>query len=303
MIPIPLLITIGIFGLVIVLSYLFLNKLAKGNIPLTVVNEPQQPSVQNPHSTQSNVNRPNNNNVNQSQRAPNVIQPNVIDPNKKLTKREQLKMMKKQEKAEQREYQKQMLEAKKLREQQKEKEMLLKEQMKAEEKKKLEEELQKLKEEQEKKDNEIYNQWKDMIKVGEEGEERVDFNDENVINDFLNYIKIRKVVSLEDLSGVFKIPPNDLVDKLNFFEQQGRILGIIDDRGKYIYITEKEMSMIEKMFMNRGRITKAELIKECNRLIKFEPTEEDKVKIAEEQKKMLEKIENEISDNNTNAKK
>ncbi len=303
MIPIPLLITIGIFGLVIVLSYLFLNKLAKGNIPLTVVNEPQQPSVQNPHSTQSNVNRPNNNNVNQSQRAPNVIQPNVIDPNKKLTKKEQLKMMKKQEKAEQREYQKQMLEAKKLREQQKEKEMLLKEQMKAEEKKKLEEELQKLKEEQEKKDNEIYNQWKDMIKVGEEGEERVDFNDENVINDFLNYIKIRKVVSLEDLSGVFKIPPNDLVDKLNFFEQQGRILGIIDDRGKYIYITEKEMSMIEKMFMNRGRITKAELIKECNRLIKFEPTEEDKVKIAEEQKKMLEKIENEISDNNTNAKK
>lgn len=303
MIPIPLLITIGIFGLVIVLSYLFLNKLAKGNIPLTVVNEPQQPSMQNPHSTQSNVNRPNNNNINQSQRAPNVIQPNVIDPNKKLTKKEQLKMMKKQEKAEQREYQKQMLEAKKLREQQKEKEMLLKEQMKAEEKKKLEEELQKLKEEQEKKDNEIYNQWKDMIKVGEEGEERVDFNDENVINDFLNYIKIRKVVSLEDLSGVFKIPPNDLVDKLNFFEQQGRILGIIDDRGKYIYITEKEMSMIEKMFMNRGRITKAELIKECNRLIKFEPTEEDKVKIAEEQKKMLEKIENEISDNNTNAKK
>ena len=303
MIPIPLLITIGIFGLVIVLSYLFLNKLAKGNIPLTVVNEPQQPSLQNPHSTQSNVNRPNNNNVNQSQRAPNVIQPNVIDPNKKLTKKEQLKMMKKQEKAEQREYQKQMLEAKKLREQQKEKEMLLKEQIKAEEKKKLEEELQKLKEEQEKKDNEIYNQWKDMIKVGEEGEERVDFNDENVINDFLNYIKIRKVVSLEDLSGVFKIPPNDLVDKLNFFEQQGRILGIIDDRGKYIYITEKEMSMIEKMFMNRGRITKAELIKECNRLIKFEPTEEDKVKIAEEQKKMLEKIENEISDNNTNAKK
>ena len=303
MIPIPLLITIGIFGLVIVLSYLFLNKLAKGNIPLTVVNEPQQPSLQNPHSTQSNFNRPNNNNVNQSQRAPNVIQPNVIDPNKKLTKKEQLKMMKKQEKAEQREYQKQMLEAKKLREQQKEKEMLLKEQMKAEEKKKLEEELQKLKEEQEKKDNEIYNQWKDMIKVGEEGEERVDFNDENVINDFLNYIKIRKVVSLEDLSGVFKIPPNDLVDKLNFFEQQGRILGIIDDRGKYIYITEKEMSMIEKMFMNRGRITKAELIKECNRLIKFEPTEEDKVKIAEEQKKMLEKIENEKSDNNTNAKK
>lgn len=297
MLPIPLIATFGIFSLIIILTYLFLNKLAKG--PTFVVNSNEvNPHRQNAPNQNQNNNRinSNNNNSNNNQRQGNVIPENVIDPNKKLTKKEQLKMLKKQEKAEQREYQKQLLEAKKLKEQQKEKEMLLKEQMKEEEKRKLEEELKKVKEEQEKKENEIYNQWKDMIKIGEEGEERVDFEDEKVINDFLNYIKIRKVVSLEDLSGVFKIPPNDLVEKLNYFESQGRILGIIDDRGKYIYITEKEISMIEKMFMNRGRISKAELIKECNRLIKFEPSEEDKIKIAEEQKKMLEKIENEISD-------
>ena len=129
----------------------------------------------------------------------------------------------------------------------------------------------------------------------EEGEDRMDFTNEDVINEFINYIKIRKVVSLEDLTGVFKLSPSELADKLMLFEQQGRILGIIDDRGKYIYITEKEMSMIEKMFMQRGRITKSDLIKECNRIIKFEPTEEDKIKIKEEQKKMLEKIENEIN--------
>lgn len=299
MLPIPLIATFGIFSLVIILTYLFLNKLAKG--PTLIVNSneanPHRQNVSNQAQNNNRIQSNNNNSNNNSQRPSNVIPENVIDPNKKLTKKEQLKMLKKQEKAEQRQYQKQLLEAKKLKEQQKEKEMLLKEQMKEEEKRKLEEELKKVKEEQEKKENEIYNQWKDMIKIGEEGEERVDFEDEKVINDFLNYIKIRKVVSLEDLSGVFKIPPNDLVEKLNYFESQGRILGIIDDRGKYIYLTEKEISMIEKMFMNRGRISKAELIKECNRLIKFEPTEEDKIKIAEEQKKMLEKIENEISEN------
>ena len=298
MLPIPLIATFGIFSLVIILTYLFLNKLAKG--PTLIVNSneanPNRQNVSNHAQNNNRIHSNNNNSNNNNQRPSNVIPENVIDPNKKLTKKEQLKMLKKQEKAEQREYQKQLLEAKKLKEQQKEKEMLLKEQMKEEEKRKLEEELKKVKEEQEKKENEIYNQWKDMIKIGEEGEERVDFEDEKVINDFLNYIKIRKVVSLEDLSGVFKIPPNDLVEKLNYFESQGRILGIIDDRGKYIYLTEKEISMIEKMFMNRGRISKAELIKECNRLIKFEPTEEDKIKIAEEQKKMLEKIENEISE-------
>ena len=55
------------------------------------------------------------------------------------------------------------------------------------------------------------------------------------------------------------------------------------------------MGLIEKMFMNRGRISKADLIKECNRLIRFEPTEEDKIKIVEEQKKTLKELEDELN--------
>ena len=136
-----------------------------------------------------------------------------------------------------------------------------------------------------------------MMKVGEEGEEKMDFKKEEVINKFLDYIKIRKVVSLEDISGTFKLSTNDIVMKLNQFEKEGRILGIIDDRGKYIYVTEKEMNMIENLFIRRGRINKMDLIKECNKIIKFEPTEEDKIKIAEEQKEMLEKIEKELTNN------
>ena len=110
----------------------------------------------------------------------------------------------------------------------------------------------------------------------------------------MDYIKIRKVVSLEDLSGTFKLNPNKIVEKLNQYEKEGRIMGIIDDRGKYIYITEKEMGLIEKMLTNRGRISKADLIKECNRLIRFEPTEKDKIKIAEEQEKTLKELEDEL---------
>ena len=172
--------------------------------------------------------------------------------------------------------------------------MLLKERIREEEEKKLEEELKRVQEEQKKKEDEIYNQWKDMMKLGEEGEEKMDFKNEEVINKFLDYIKIRKVVSLEDLSGTFKLSTNDIVLKLNQFENEGRILGIIDDRGKYIYITEKEIGLIEKMFMNRGRISKTDLIKECNRIIRFEPTEENKIKITEEQKKTLKELEDEL---------
>ena len=291
--PINLIVFILIFSLVTILTYFLLNKLSKPDY------QTYNNNTTTDNTTNNNINQDNNlnnNNHNQNMGNEHTINTN-IDPNKKLTKREQAKMIKKQEKAEKREHIKQMMEAKKLKEQEKEREMLIKEKLKEEEKKKLEETLQKVKEEQQKKEDEIYNQWKDMIKIGEEGEEKRNFSDENVINEFLNYIKRRKVVSLEDLSGVFKISPNELVEKLNQFEKEGRILGIIDDRGKYIYVTEKEMSMIENLFIRRGRINKMDLIKECNKIIKFEPTEEDKIKIAEEQKEMLEKIENELSNN------
>jgi len=46
--------------------------------------------------------------------------------------------------------------------------------------------------------------------------------------------------------------------------------------------------------MQRGRINKADLIRECNKIIRFAPTEEDKAKILEEQNKILKSFEIEM---------
>lgn len=297
-IPVNLIITTLLFGLIVFLAYIFLNKLVQK--PQPYQNQPQEnQQIENNQTGNNNINNQNIQNNPPPQFDDNFIPPENNNQNgepfKKLTKKEQIKMMKKQEKAEHREQMRLMLEEKKRREMEKEKELLLKEKMKEEEEKKLEEELKRVQEEQKKKEDEEYNKWKDMIKVGEEGEERMDFTKEEVINRFLDYIKIRKVISLEDISGTFKLSPSDIVNKLNQFEKEGRIMGIIDDRGKYIYITEKEMALIEKMFINRGRINKSDLIKECNRIIRFEPTEEDKIKIAEEQQKTLKELEDELN--------
>ena len=295
-IPINLIITTLLLGLIIFLAYFFLNKLVNKTQSSNILN--QETENQQSNNINSNDYQNIENNSPQFNDEFSNSENNNInnEPYKKLTKKEQLKMIKKQEKAEQKERMRLFLEEKKKREKEKEKELLLKQKMKEQEEKELEEEIQRVKEEQKKKDDDIYNQWKDMMKVGEEGVEKLDFKDEEVINKFLDYIKIRKVVSLEDISGTFKLSPNDIVLKLNKFEKEGRITGIIDDRGKYIYITEKEMSLIEKMFINRGRISKADLIKECNRLIRFEPTEEDKIKIGEEQQKMLKELEAELKE-------
>ena len=279
---ISLIIVLILFLIIIYISYKLLNKFAMGSINNSIEEEQNLNENNNEINNINNQNNQNFNNQNQN-----------LEP-KKLTKKEQQKMLKKKEKEEHRLQMKQFLEAKKQKEQEKERERIKKEKLKEEKEKEYEEALKKAKEEEKQKEDELYNKWKDQIKIGEEGEEKFDFSNEKIINEFLNYIKIRKVISLEDLSGTFKLSPNELVEKLNYFEKEGKILGIIDDRGKYIYITEKEMKMIEKMFLNRGRINKNDFIRECNRIIRFEPNEEDKIKIQNEQKKILEKFEKEI---------
>lgn len=152
-------------------------------------------------------------------------------------------MEKKKAKEEAREYNKNLLAEREQRKVEKEKELEERERKKEEERLKEEELVNKIRDEFKKKEEEEYNKWKDCFAVKEEGEEVQELESDNLINDFINYIKLRKVVSLEDLSGQFKIQPNELVEKLNYLEAQGRICGIIDDRGKYIYLTEKELAV------------------------------------------------------------
>lgn len=317
-------ITFIILILIIVLVYILLQKLTGKDTSSSSNNSEE---INQNYSRNSNNNNSNRNIQNAPSNPPGNNSSHAINTNvttqisttnnnsnnnnsnrrdveaKPLTKKEQVKMEKKKMKDDNREYQKMLLEEKKLKEEMREKEYLEKEQRRDEELRKEEEILQKLKEDKEKRENEIYDKWKDQFKVAEEGEEVSDLNNEDLINDFLTYIKIRKVVSLEDLSGVFKISPNDIVERLNYLETQGRITGIVDDRGKYIYLAEKELSAIEKIFMQRGRISKAELIKECNKIIRFVPLEEDKQKISEEQNKAWMNFEAEVEKNNNNTEK
>lgn len=188
-----------------------------------------------------------------------------------------------------------MLAEQKLRKKAEEEEMKKREE-EIEERKREEDELfNRLKKEKEMKENEEFDKWKTMFKVTEQGVAADAFQSAAKIDDFVNFVKLRKVVSLQELSGEFKLSNTDLVTRLLQLEEQGRINGIIDDRGKYIYLTEREIASIEKVFVTKGRISKSDLIKECNRLIKFEPTTEDKAKITAERASLVENFEKDFN--------
>ena len=78
-----------------------------------------------------------------------------------------------------------------------------------------------------------------MFSVEETGvQEEDDAEYENKLAKFVEFIELRKVVMLEDLAAEFGMQTKDVVDRIEKLQETGRLLGITDDRGKYIHITE-----------------------------------------------------------------
>lgn len=48
-------------------------------------------------------------------------------------------------------------------------------------------------------------------------------------------------------------------------------VGVIDDRGKFIYITPEEMAAVARYIKERGRVSIAELVQASNSLINLQP--------------------------------
>lgn len=131
-----------------------------------------------------------------------------------------------------------------------------------------EEEEKKLREEQERKDHEEYLKMKAAFSVEEEGYMEGDQDsEENMLQNFVKHIKENKVVILEDVASVFKLKTQSVIDRIQDLIKDGILTGVIDDRGKFIYITEAELKDVAKFIKQRGRISIEELAQSSNQLI------------------------------------
>lgn len=135
------------------------------------------------------------------------------------------------------------------------------------------EELERLaREEQAKKEHEAYLEMAATFEVEEEGfdpDQEVD--GEEMLSKFINYINEQKVVLLEQLAAHFKMRTKDVVDRIQHLIANGTLIGIIDDRGKFISITHKELESVSKFIRQRGRVTVDELVVNSNKLINLKP--------------------------------
>lgn len=126
-------------------------------------------------------------------------------------------------------------------------------------------------EEQERKELEEYLKLKATFSVEEQGFQENEEEAENLLDEFKKYIFDNKVVLLEDLATQFKLKTQQAIERIQDLQANNTITGVIDDRGKFIYISEDELQSVATFIRQRGRVSIAELAESSNNLIGLTP--------------------------------
>jgi ribosomal protein S25 len=142
-----------------------------------------------------------------------------------------------------------------------------------------EEEIRKAAELRAQKEAEEAEKWMQTFTVEATGEDAVSKEEgEAKLMQVVEYLKTRKTVALEELAAEFGMRTGDAITKLQGLEEDGHITGIMDDRGKYIYISREEMERVAEFIRSNGRIAISELAAKSPSLIDLEgktmPTKE-----------------------------
>lgn len=114
---------------------------------------------------------------------------------------------------------------------------------------------------------------KESFQLEHEGfeEETGDDETQNKLQAFIDYIQQKKVVQMEELAGHFQMKTQDVITRVQELLSQELLVGVIDDRGKFIYITKEELESVAKFIKQRGRVSIAELVQSSNTLINLKP--------------------------------
>ncbi|KAH0953870.1 hypothetical protein HN011_000562 [Eciton burchellii] len=127
-------------------------------------------------------------------------------------------------------------------------------------------------EEKEKREYEEYLKMKEAFSIEEEGfDQENKENEGDLLQEFLKHIKQNKVLILEDLAAHFGLKTANVVERIQELQANGNLTGVIDDRGKFIYISEDELQAVAKFVRQRGRVSITELAENSNSLINLIP--------------------------------
>ncbi|KAI5706811.1 hypothetical protein M8J75_011596 [Diaphorina citri] len=134
-----------------------------------------------------------------------------------------------------------------------------------------------------KKQQEIEEEEKKKQQLKEEEAERKREEEEKKIREerekqeLEEYLKLKqgfsqnKVVVMEDLAALFRMKTQSVIDRIVELQKTGALTGVIDDRGKFIYISQEELNSVATFIKQRGRVSVSELVENSNQLVTLIP--------------------------------
>lgn len=197
-------------------------------------------------------------------------------PKEKMGAKKLRKLQEKEQKKLQREAEERERAEKKKRQEEKDEEKKKKEEQEMLQQKLEEEQEERIRLEKERREMEEYLKLKEEFSIEEEGEQEGDVDESeiaNLLQQFIDYVKQTKVIFLEDLASHFGLRVQDAIDRVQTLLQEGTLTGVIDDRGKFIYISMEELQGVADFVKQQGRVSIAELAKASNSLINLKPEE------------------------------
>nr|CAG4640579.1 EOG090X0N9E [Daphnia pulex]SVE85298.1 EOG090X0N9E [Daphnia pulex] len=188
----------------------------------------------------------------------------------KVGKKKLAKLEAKAERKAAREAEEREREEKKTLDLEKEKERKKMEELEEQAEKEKEEQIKREAEEKIRREHEEYLKMKAAFTVEEQGfDAKEESAEENLLQKFIDYVHETKIVLLEELAAHFQLKTEDAIDRLKKLVQEGSLTGVIDDRGKFIYISLEEMEAVAKFIRQRGRVSLSDLAESSNQLIQI----------------------------------
>lgn len=115
--------------------------------------------------------------------------------------------------------------------------------------------------------------WMNLISVEQAGHEEVEGEEGGggALSRFVDYVIARKTVELDELAAHFGMRTGEVVERLMELEGLGRLTGVLDERGKFIYISPEEMAAVADHMRRVGRVSIASLARVSTNFIDLQP--------------------------------
>jgi hypothetical protein len=84
------------------------------------------------------------------------------------------------------------------------------------------------------------------------------------VQEWIDEMKVTRTVLMTDMATSFKLPEEKVVQRIQELSKEGRVAGVMDENGRFIFIAEDELHSIAESLIERGLLSLTDAAALCN---------------------------------------